>query len=71
MSTSETREFRYVATRNFRRCRSFSARHTFGDNTLTDHMTGDIMTGDTGSTTTGNIAGNIAGLGREKPTCHC
>lgn len=61
MSTSETREFRYVATRNFRRCRSFSARH----------HDRDIMTGDTGSTTTGNIAGNIAGLGREKPTCHC
>lgn len=57
MSTSETSRFRYVATRNFRHRTSFSARHTFGDNTLTDHMTGDIMTGDT------------AGLGREKPTC--
>lgn len=63
MSTSETHEFRYVATRNFRRCRSFSARHHDRD------MMRDIMTGDTGSTITGKIAGNTAGLGREKPTC--
>ena len=52
-----------MATRNFPGCRSFSARHHDRD-----IMTGDI-TRDVAGEFAGKVTGNIAGLGREKPTC--